>query len=187
LDHALGCSLRVFLVPMHDEIWILRSLILYLQTWYRGCCSFESSAVDPFRISPDANPEGRINVDFHELRNPLSRTFAVSPAIGSGIKNHRNPVLGKQNAQIDYLLIEDIALLLAIEWMTRKYFSQNIGFEYCDVYSSSRKFGGQARRQRGLARCRKARDPYGKSGLDSRLHNSGSHVRDRSYRCPVPK
>ncbi len=84
----------------------------------------------------DADTERRINVDFHELRNSLSRTFAVSPPIGSGIKNHWNPVLCKQNAQIDYLLIEDIALLLAIEWMTRKYVSQNIGFQYRDSPNS---------------------------------------------------
>ncbi len=78
---------------MHDEIWIIGSLVFYLQTRYGGCCFLEASAVDPFRISPHAHSERRINVDFHELRNPLSATFAVSPAIGSGIKYHGNAVL----------------------------------------------------------------------------------------------
>ena len=68
----------------------------------------------------DADAGRRINVDFHELRNLLSRPFAVSAAIGCGIKNHRNPVLCVQNADIDKLLIEDLALLLVIERMTRK-------------------------------------------------------------------
>ena len=86
----------------------------------------------------------------------------------------------EQDSHIDHLLIEDLALLLAVHRMAYEHFSESIGFKHCDVNTTSGQLDSQLCHERRLARRRQARDPNGKSGLNSRRHSNGSPARDQS-------
>lgn len=151
--NALRSIVRIFVVSSNDHLRRQRPFVFHLCPRNMSDRPIAYPPIDPLGISRDARLQWTLHVHFEELRDLPARFVAVASPVRSRVEDHRHSVAHEQEADVNHLVIKQIALGVVVSRIGSENAAQLILLQNHRVDAAKREFRLDCRCECGLARC----------------------------------